>query len=98
MVEGEVLTVKVMIWKRRLFLRPNPPIFTEDLLGKPVTLRVLSPRDLEGVPLMGVIGRYPGKSKLCLVVLLSRRWYLADLQQYRGRTLRVRVERVGMHG
>jgi hypothetical protein len=86
---NEVLSVKVMVWKRRLFLRPNPPIKDESLLGRQVSLRVLSPRDLEGMTLTGVWSRYPGKPSLGLVIALSRRWYLADLEPYRGRTIRV---------
>jgi len=90
---NEVLSVKVMVWKRRLFLRPNPPVAAdESLLGRQVSLRVLSPRDLEGMILVGVWSRYPGKPGLGLVIALSRRWYLADLEPLKGRTIRVRLE------
>jgi hypothetical protein len=89
---NEVLSVKVMVWKRRLFLKPNPPVKDESLLGRRVSLRVLSPRDLEGVVILGTWGRYPGKPELGLVITLSRRWYLADLEPFRGRTLRVKLE------
>jgi len=89
----EVLSVKVMVWKRRLFLRPNPPVAAdESLLGRQVSLRVLSPRDLEGLVILGTWERYPGKPGLGLVIALSRRWYLADLEPFRGRTLRVKLE------
>ena len=90
---NEVLSVKVMVWKRRLFLRPNPPMAAdESLLGRLVSLRVLSPRDLEGLVILGTWERYPGKPGLGLVIALSRRWYLADLEPFRGRTLRVKLE------
>jgi hypothetical protein len=94
---NEVLSVKVMVWKRKLFLRPNPPVKDESLLGRPVSLRVLSPRDLEGVILVGVWSRYPGKPALGLVIALSRRWYLADLEPFKGRTIRVRLEQHEQH-
>jgi hypothetical protein len=93
----EVLSVKVMVWKRKLFLRPNPPVSDTSLLGRRVSLRVLSPRDLEGMVLIGTWGRYPGKPQLGLVIALSRRWYLADLEPFRGRTLRVRLEQHEQH-
>jgi hypothetical protein len=86
------LTVKVMVWKRKLFLRPVPPIHDTSLLGQRVSLRVLSPKDLEYMMLMGVWERYPGKPSLGLVISLSRRWYLADLEPLKGRTIRVRLE------
>jgi len=89
---NEVLSVKVMVWKRRLFLKPNPPVRDESLLGRQVSLRVSSPRDLEGVVILGTWERYPGKPRLGLVIALSRRWYLADLEPFRGRTLRVKLE------
>ena len=88
----EVLSVKVMVWKRRLFLKPNPPVGDTSLLGRQVSLRVLSPRDLEGLVILGTWERYPGKPALGLVIALSRRWYLADLEPLRGRTLRVKLE------
>jgi hypothetical protein len=94
---NEVLSVKVMVWKRKLFLRPNPPINDTSLLGRQVSLRVLSPRDLEGVILVGVWSRYPGKPSLGLVITLSRRWYLADLEPLKGRTIRVRLEQHEQH-
>jgi hypothetical protein len=94
---NEVLSVKVMVWKRKLFLRPNPPINDTSLLGRQVSLMVLSPRDLEGLLLMGVWSRYPGKPKLGLVIALSRRWYLADLEPFKGRTIRVRLEQHEQH-
>jgi len=94
---NEVLSVKVMVWKHRLFLRPNPPIHDTSLLGRLVSLRVLSPRDLEGIVLMGVWSLYPGKPKLGLVIALSRRWYLADLEPFRGRTIRARLEHYEQH-
>jgi hypothetical protein len=87
------LLVKVMVWKRKLFLKPKPPVVSDtSLLGRRVSLRVLSPRDLEGLVLVGVWSRYPGKPSLGLVITLSRRWYLADLEPFRGRTIRVRLE------
>ncbi len=89
---NEVLSVKVMVWKRKLFLRPNPPVSDTSLLGRQVSLRVVNPRDLEGMILVGVWSRYPGKPSLGLVIALSRRWYLADLEPFRGRTIRVRLE------
>jgi hypothetical protein len=88
---NEVLSVKVMVWKRKLFLKPSTQVDTS-LLGRQVSLRVLSPKDLEGVILVGVWSRYPGKPGLGLVISLSRRWYLADLEPFKGRTLRVRLE------
>jgi hypothetical protein len=94
---NEVLSVKVMVWKRKLFLRPNPPVKDESLLGRRVSLRVLSPRDLEGLLLTGVWERYPNKPQLGLVIALSRRWYLADLEPFKGRTIRVRLEQHEQH-
>jgi hypothetical protein len=95
---NEVLSVKVMVWKRKLFLRPNPPVVSDtSLLGRRVSLRVLSPKDLEGMILIGVWSRYPGKPSLGLVIALSRRWYLADLEPFRGRTIRVRLEQHEQH-
>jgi hypothetical protein len=95
---NEELSVKVMVWKRKLFLRPNPPVVSDtSLLGRRVSLRVLSPRDLEGMIVVGVWSRYPGKPSLGLVIALSRRWYLADLGQFKGRTIRVRLEQHEQH-
>jgi len=46
---------------------------------------------------VGVWSRYPGKPQLGLVIALSRRWYLADLEPFRGRTIRVRLEQHEQH-
>jgi len=86
----DVLTVKVMVWKRKLFLKPIPPIHDTSLLGRQVDIALLwasSPDILEGIVLTGTWSLYPGRPKLGLVIALSRREYLADLEPFRGRTI-----------